>query len=357
MLSSPTLRQLAALAGVSRTTISLALRNHPSIPVSTRDRIQAIARQNGYRNDPLVTTLMNELRKSRKNRFVEKIAYLTNWNTEDEWRKSPNEVHFYEGARRRSGELGYEIEAIWARQPGVTKARLSKILYARGIRGVIIAPLLRPLGHFTLDWAQLAASTISYTIFKPNLHRCTHSHFSGMLMTLRTLKHHGYKRIGLAYLADSDQRVNHGWQGAYLHHYYNKPPDRRLEPLLITRWDQAQFIEWFERNKPDVVVSNYEEPLYYLKKMGYRVPQDMGYANLDLVPGSNYSGIDQLPDNVGAVAVDLVARQLQNNEFGLPPHALTVQVDGLWRNGTTTVRQPAAKVRPVVQKRRPKVRV
>ncbi len=299
---------------------------------------------------------MNELRKSRKKRFVEKIAYLTNWNTEDEWRKSPNEVHFYEGARRRAEDLGYEIEPIWAREPGMTKARLSKILYNRGIRGVVIAPLLRPLGHFTLDWAHLAASTISYTIFKPSLHRCSHSHFSGMLTTLRNLKHKGYDRIGLAYLADSDQRVNHGWQGAYLHHYYNRPPDQRLEPLLISRWDQSQFMEWFERNKPEVVVSNYEDPLRYLQKAGFRVPHDVGYANLDLVPGTNYSGIDQLPDNIGAVAIDLVAQQLQNNEFGLPAHALTVQVDGLWRNGTTTAMQVNAKPRYVARKRARKAR-
>jgi len=337
------MRQLASLAGVSRTTVSLALRNHPSIPASTRVRIQTIARQNGYRNDPLMTTLMNELRKSRMKRFVEKIAYLTSWNTENEWRKSPNDVHFYNGAVKRATELGYELEAIWARQPGVSKARLSKILYTRGIRGVIIAPLLRPVGHFTMNWNHLAASTISYTIFKPDLHRCSHSHFSGMMMTLRNLKHKGYNRMGLAYLFDSDQRVHHAWQAAYLHHYYNSATDRRLEPFLISRWDIREFKQWLEANKPDVVISNNQEPLAYLKKLGYRVPQDIGYANLDIVPGMDESGIDQLPDDVGAVAVDLVARQLQNNEFGLPTHALTVQVDGVWRNGTTTVQQASAR--------------
>lgn len=339
------MRQLAALAGVSRTTISLALRNHPSIPTATRDRIQHIARQNGYRHDPLITTLMNELRKSRKKRFVEKIAYLTSWNKEDEWRKSPNDVHFYHGACKRATELGYEIEPVWAKQPGVTKARLSNILYTRGIRGVIIAPLLRPVGHFTLSWERLAASTISYTIFKPNLHRCTHSHFSGMVTTLRNLKHKGYNRIGLAYLTDSDQRVGHGWQAAYLHYYYNSPADRQIAPLLSSKWDPRQFEKWLERYKPDAVVSNGQEPLLLLQKAGYRVPQDIGYANLDLVPGTSYSGIDQLPDHVGAVAVDLVARQLHNNEFGLPPHALTVQIDGLWKNGTTTMMREEPRTR------------
>ena len=79
----PTMRQLAALAKVSRTTISLALRNHPSIPASTRDRIQQLARQHGYRSDPLITTLMNQLRLSRKKRSVEKLAYIHSNSIQD----------------------------------------------------------------------------------------------------------------------------------------------------------------------------------------------------------------------------------------------------------------------------------
>ena len=49
--TSPTVRQLAELAGVSRTTISLALRNHPSISLKTRERIQQLADEHGYTSD------------------------------------------------------------------------------------------------------------------------------------------------------------------------------------------------------------------------------------------------------------------------------------------------------------------
>ncbi len=36
----PTLREIARRAGVSHTTVSLALRNHPSIPEETRERMR-----------------------------------------------------------------------------------------------------------------------------------------------------------------------------------------------------------------------------------------------------------------------------------------------------------------------------
>ncbi len=338
------MRQLAAIAKVSRTTISLALRNHPSIPAATRARIQELARQSGYRADPLVTTLMNRLRVSRKRRSVEKLAYLTSWNTPEEWRVSPNDVQFYNGACRRAIELGYEIEPIWASQPGISKQRLSNILYTRGIRGVIIAPLLRPRGHFTLNWQHLAASTISYTVFKPDLHRTTHSHFSGMIMTLRNLKHRGYLRIGMAAQIDQDQRVNHAWQAAYLQHNFSSPRTQQIPPFMVNEWGAKAFKAWLDKYRPEVVVSNHRNPYDLLLRLGYDVPNEIGFASLDLVEGTPFSGIDQLPAEVGAAAVDLVASQLHNNEFGLPSHARTVQLDGVWKNGTTTInrlRRPA----------------
>lgn len=49
---SVSLKTLAEAAGVSRTTVSLALRNHPRISESTRNRIQRIARQEGYHPNP-----------------------------------------------------------------------------------------------------------------------------------------------------------------------------------------------------------------------------------------------------------------------------------------------------------------
>lgn len=44
----PTIRQLAALAGVSIGTVSMALRDHPRISTATRARIQALAREHRY---------------------------------------------------------------------------------------------------------------------------------------------------------------------------------------------------------------------------------------------------------------------------------------------------------------------
>ncbi len=58
-------RRIAAEAGLSPSTVSLALRNSPKIPAATKRRIQKIAKRLGYRPDGKLTELMSHLRLKR----------------------------------------------------------------------------------------------------------------------------------------------------------------------------------------------------------------------------------------------------------------------------------------------------
>jgi len=340
MKGVPTLRQLALLAGVSRTTVSLALRSHPSIPPETRDAIQVLAKKEGYRRDPVVATLMNQLRVSRVKRSEEKLAFLTSYPTRDGWKNCNNNFRFHAGVCQKASDLGYRVETVWAKEPGITQARLSKILYTRNIRGVILAPLLRPQGHVSLNWEYFAAVAISQTVVKPDLNRASHSHYQGMILTLRQLRHLGYQRIGIAMLLNHDARVSHGWQAAYLVYYHGLREEHQVEPLLASDWKVASFKTWLDKYKPDVVVSNNVAPLDMLQELHYKVPEDIGYACVDLPTDTTpWSGIDQRPRDVGAAAVDLVVGQLQSNTFGLPECPRSVLMEGQWHNGSTTRRQ------------------
>lgn len=338
---APTVRQLAALAGVSRTTVSLALRNHPSLPAATRNRIQKLAAAHGYRQDPVVSTLMAQLRTSRAKRSVERIAYFTTWDTRDGWKKSPNENNFYLGAVDRARKLGYELEHIWAREPGLTTRRLGKILHTRAMRGIVLAPFGSPRSHLTMDWQHFAVSAISHTLVRPLVHRASHGHYNGMFLALHHLRHHGYRRVGFATRLEQSERVNSTWLAALMVYQRGIPPEDRIPPLLApvspsVGMDAPAFRMWFEAHKPDVVISNLEAVLDLLHGMGLRVPDDIGYASVDLVhKDAPWAGVDQQAMEVGAAAVDLVVTQLQNNEFGLPKCPKTVTLDGIWRKGNT----------------------
>lgn len=339
----PTLRHLATLAGVSHTAVSLALRNHPSLPEATRGRIQKLAASLGYKQDPVVSSLMAQLRTTRAKRSVETIAYLTAWDTRDGWKKMGNENNFFLGARSRAEKLGYQLEHIWAREPGVTMARLGKIFYARAIRGMILAPFGNPRSHIAMEWKHFAVSVISHTLVHPSAHRVSHGHYNGMFTALRQLRHHGYHRIGFATRLEQSERVGGGWLAALLVYQQSISAANRVPPLLEpsrpkggTGLAVAAFEKWYRAHKPDVVISNLVEPIYMLRDMGLNVPRDVGYASLDLLGKDDpWSGIDQQAMKVGASAVDLVVSQLQSNEFGIPEDPKTVYMDGLWREGNT----------------------
>lgn len=337
----PTLRDLALLAGVSRTTVSLALRNHPSIPARTRVRIQKLATAHGYKQDPLVATLMAQLRTSRANRAVERIAYLTTWDTRDGWRQLGNERTFFMGASARAAKLGYEIEHIWAREPGISAARLSTILQTRSIRGIIIGPFINARSQIRMDWTQFSTAAISHTLARPVVHRTSHDHYSGMFLALRNLRHHGYRRIGFVTRQEQSERVDNSWLAALFVHQQTLPPTECVPPLLspvpaTADIGTAEFEAWYRAHKPDVVISNLPSPLDKLQAMGLRVPKDVGYACLDLLDSSvPWAGVDQQATEVAAAAVDQVVTQLQNNEFGLPKYPKTVYLDGIWREGNT----------------------
>ena len=61
-----TVRDIARECGVSATTVSLALRNHPRISKKTKEKVQAAARRMNYTGNPLVSALMTRLGQARK---------------------------------------------------------------------------------------------------------------------------------------------------------------------------------------------------------------------------------------------------------------------------------------------------
>ena len=67
--AAPTLRTLARDLGLSRTTVSDALRGSARVDPRTAERVRRAAEAAGYRRNPLAGALMSELRRSRGGEF------------------------------------------------------------------------------------------------------------------------------------------------------------------------------------------------------------------------------------------------------------------------------------------------
>lgn len=324
---------VAEKAAVSQMTVSRAFRNDPSIPASTRERIKRIAARLGYVPDPALSQLMARLRRSRVF-SAEPLAWITTHPTEDGWRTNPASLALHQGASSHARELGYRLEEFWLTAPGMNGRRLSEILRARNIRGVLVAPLYDSELDLDLQWECFAPATCGgYSLRKPAMHRACSHHFHAIKIAWDALTALGYQRIGLALSADLDQRVAGLWLASLLLEQRNIPANRQVPPLVTPEWSAPVFMRWFERHRPDVVIS-FKTVYEWMNTAGIRIPEACGFALLNL-ERPNSAGIDEQRHDVGAAAIDLIVEQLNSNQRGLPTKPKIVLVECIWRNGAT----------------------
>ena len=284
----------------------------------------------------MVSALMTYVRGGFAKTDAGVLAYLTSGAQEHVWRKHAIYLAFYEGALERAENLGYKLEVFWLRQSGVSMARLSKILYARGISGVIVAPLSSSHGHVNLDWNRFSAVAIGYSLLKPSLSRVSNDQYDSILIALRELRRLGYTRIGLAMPQRNDRRVNYHWTAGYLS-FHHRHQNAKYPPLFLPDdWEKEAALKWVRRQHLDAVVSMDPEFLEWLESAEYQLPRDIGYVNLDWSKQFRpCAGIDQRPREVGAGAVDVVVGQLNRNKLGIPSIQRNMLVPGQWVPGPT----------------------
>lgn len=338
-------RDLARFAGVSPMTISLALRNHPSISIETRQRIHKLAEEHQYRPDPALAALNAYRIKQSSSVYQGSIGWLTNFPTKAGWRTMIQATGYYGGACVRAEELGYRIEEFWCNEPGLSARRTTQILLARNVRGLIVAPLPEPRGKLTLEWDHFCAVSLGYSLMTPHLHVVMNNQFRNMKQVVEQLHIQGYRRIGFAMPSSSDERVDHNYLGGFWIAQQNLPSAAaRLTPLLAKKFNKKVFFSWFKRARPDAIVvaaSLIYQVIDWLKEENMRVPEDIGLA-VASVPyrDTTISGIDENVPSIGAYAVDAVVGMIHRNERGIPQRPVSQLLEGVWTPGRTLGPQP-----------------
>lgn len=334
------LSAIAAAANVSRMTVSLALRNSPSLPASTRHRIQDLARRMGYRPDPDIAHLMERIREKRRHVQRNTIAYLTAYEGHFTWKDHPTQLMYYSGAKQRAQEYGYVLEEFWLRETGMTERRLSEIIRNRGIEGLIVAPLpsTAPL-YKDFNWEYFSAVELGYSLAKPALHRACNHQFQSMMTLIKELAHRGYRRFGLAVHIEQDERVNYHWRGAFAAGSSLWGAQPSVPPLLASKWTIDVFDQWLQDHGPDVIITVSAEVHDWLERLGRKIPEDVALANVDLRPTmAGTTGIDQNSVLVGATAVDLLISLVRHGERGIPNVPKIIMVEGRFVSGKTAPR-------------------
>ncbi len=323
----PTLRDLAHELGLSVSTISLALRNSPKVNDQTRRRIQETADRLGYKPNLLVSAHSQYMRTGARPEAATTVGILYYKRPEE---MMPLFAHIERTIRETALERGLLVDEIHYRTEGLSREKLRKVLIARGIQSVFIAPVGRFVGELPIDPEGFAMATIGYSAQAP-IHRACHDFFGSTRRLFNICRERGYRRIGLAIRQGDDARANELYLAAYLDSQFRLPANQRLIPLIFPgEWDNTMLQTWFETERPDAIISiGCEMISRWATAQGISVPGELGLAALPSHPElTDFSGIIHNYHTVCAAAYDLLLGQLRRNERGLPEAPKTVLLPG-----------------------------
>lgn len=332
-----TLRELAKLAGVHHTTASRALRGHAGIPAATRDRIRALAKKCGYKQHPFISAWMSHRRAAQGPSRAVKIGFLVRMSNRRTWQSTESFTRYYQGAAARAEELGFAFEEFWLGAPGMTQARMNRILHTRGVDGIIVGSSAMARSSLRLDWEQFAAVAQGFSLVRPALSFSANDYAHTIGLALRELRHLGYRRIGYFIPPVVDARWSPYGPGAYLVYQQQIPDSDRVAAFSGDVKKKQDFQRWVQHERPDAILALGTEVEQWLREMRLRIPADIGvvYADWNQRETGHGAGVDHQLETAGAAAVDLLATQLQTNERGLPSIPRAVLVPGRWVPGAT----------------------
>lgn len=330
-----TTREIAARIGLSKSTVSLALREDSRISASTREKVRAVAQELGYRPNPVLTQMMRSMRASQPMKARALLGLLHGFSNPRQARTNSYHQDWVKGATQRATQLGYIVDELWLYEPGMSARRLTGVIRARGINALLIAPLPER-SQLNLEWEHFSAVAAGQKLVQPRLSRVEPNHMQAILHCLEQLCRHGYRRIGLVLSTELTPAVRFQLKAPVLwlqHQLKVSPLVEPLDPLPLQR---KGFEQWLRKQKPEALILSTRQAAVWLESMGWKVPGDIGVACTSLtVAPEGFSGVDQLPQRLGAAATDLLVAQMNRGEFGVPANPKTVLTDVAWRPGTS----------------------
>ena len=340
----PSCKTIAQAAGVSRMTVSMALRDHPRVAPETRDRIKKIAEEQGYTPDPNLTELMRYLRKRDISKEEPVIAIL-NGQKRPLKELGEDSLMIRQGAIERAENLGFKTEDFWLQEPGMRLQRVVQILQTRGIHGIVVLPVESLNDVFSLpqeDFMGVATCGVAARLGFNQVH----PHFyQSMHVGISNLTERGFQRIGFCVTETEDIRSNHLYQSYLLWHQQNILEKNRVHPLVKDRIGRNDLIDWVKKEKPDVVLSPNVDHYHWLKESGIKIPDDISFAALSPAldtPTGEIAKVHIGYHKIGATAIDVLKTKLAHEQLGPTDNPAVTLIRGEWMEG--------ASVRPAIKK-------
>ena len=326
------MKDVAKEAGVHQTTVSLALRNLPSLPKSTRQRIQKLANKIGYRPDPALSALVAYRQSTRNHPSEQVIAWII--DLKDQKRFSRHHVHkeLIEGAKMRAEELGYKLNEFWYGREYRDSRSLNRVLKTRGIQGLILGAFDYSGKRFKLDWDLFSTVKIDLVPRELSFDTIFCNQIEAVGMVIAELQRVGVKRIGLAISEFEEVNKLFTFAAGYHIHRREIDPANEVPPYYFQHgadYDEdvvPEVSEWARKNRVEAIISNWNN-LASVAETLVREGQDCRFISLDAdEPTMPFGGVDQDHRETGRRAVDMVVGQIKTFRRGQEASPCTMLV-------------------------------
>ncbi len=351
MVQKHNMSDVARAAGVSKNTVSLALRNSPQVSEATRKRIEGIAARLGYRTNPVVGELMARLRQSGQPDFQATLALVNANRDAGAFTRHPTLPPYIEGCRRRAAAMGYALDTFWMHDPATDGSATARTFRARGIRGALLVGLMDENtlpARFSPVVENFPCVVTGVRTRDPALSfACVDHHVLAMQAVEHTLAL-GYRRPALVLDPVIDALVQGRFSaGFHIGQRLLRPRDR-IAPyykIEIARRNPTHFIQWIKRRKPDVVFTLYNVVRHWLEDAGFAPSRDIGLVQLEWRPAQpDWAGMHQHNDLVGEAAVDMLVGMIHRGDSGPPAFPQATLIAPSWIDGLTV--RPGSKRAP-----------
>jgi DNA-binding LacI/PurR family transcriptional regulator len=246
---------------------------------------------------------------------------------------------------KRARELGFGLESFYPLQQPVSPQRLTQILKSRGIPGAVITaanfassgyvhPLERE--HLLVQIEELASASLGGYYENPALHFASNDQYAAGRKMAMNVERLGYRRPGLVIDPYADFVTESRFQAGFLSLKSFVGGSTAVPLLVAGPREELRWVPWFQEHRPDVVVASFPVVMEWMRRLGLRVPEEVGFATFDVDSGrAELSGIDQQHEEVAASAVEMVVQQINLNAWGAPRFARGSEIKGSWVAGRT----------------------
>ena len=332
----PNQKAIAQELGISQSTVSRALRNDHQIPEATRKKVREMADRLAYRPNPMVSSLMEQIRSGRSPQAHGCLMIIVDRKDKKDWFRFKSYKEQYDGFTHQAAHHGYTTDCLFLRGKGAQSSNFDDILYRRGIDGVFLAaPNWQESGHFELSWERYATGTIGYSWERFPIDRVSTAHRRNANRCYRELTKRGYRRIGMVLDVIATNWADQTWMAASALHQTTTAPEEAIPNFVINQplSQKKNFKDWLTKWKPTAVVCVGEGESKWMDRNGW-LPNSIPRVLCNRPSDSAYAGMDENNHAVGAALCDLIVAKITQNQRGPASDPKTILIEGKWCDST-----------------------